>query len=149
MYKMCHIAQPAEGKTHVYFHTSVNPENSLPQVIICTVYLPFYTGSMASWPLISLVYRLCELKCLPDPFLHTVQVLKTRREGGMETQVTGDREGTQLWAVMLSSDGWKIKKVQIKFSRAISVLAVDRVGKGTQHKYFSMSNSKREVKETT
>lgn len=79
---MCHIAHPAEGKIHVYFHTSVNPETSLSQVILYTVYLSFYTDSVASWLLISLVYGLCELECLFDPFLHIVQVLKTRREGG-------------------------------------------------------------------
>lgn len=84
---MCHIAQPAEGKIHVYFHTSVNPEDSLSQVIISTLYLSFYTDSVASWLLISHVYRLCEFKCLPDPFLHIVQVLKARREGGMGTHM--------------------------------------------------------------
>lgn len=47
---------------------------------------------------------------------------------------------------MLSLDGWKIKTVQINFSRAISVLVVNSMGKGTQHKYFLMNNGKGRLK---
>lgn len=97
---MCHIAQPAEGKIHVYFHTSVNPEKTLSQVIICSVYLPLYAGSMAFWLLISQVYTLCELKCLLDPFLYIVQVLKTPSVGwttvGERAQPRGLEDKVQI-----------------------------------------------------
>lgn len=141
---MCYIPQPAEGKIHVYFHASVNPENSLSQVIICTVYLSFYTDSMASWLLISLVYGLCELNIFLILLCTLYRCWKQgERVGWGHTCDRGQRGDTTVGNY--AQLRW-LKKVQINFSRALTLLAVNSVVKGTKHKYFLMNTDKGRLK---
>lgn len=110
------------GKICVYFRTPVNAENSLSQIIIC---LSLYADSMVFWLLISLVYRLCELKCLLDPFLHIVQVSETQGGGGGRWRnMTTVGNNAQFKGL----EG----KFQSNFATALTVLVAYSIVKGNQ-----------------
>lgn len=59
--------------------------------------------------------------------------------------MTGDREGTQLWAIMLSLDGWE-KKGSDQLFKSCCCSVVNSMVKGTNHKYFFINNGKERLK---